>query len=175
MTRQATATEDPAERLKLFEALGDMSLRMLDDEERAGTCYAAAVASAQPLEAKHLPLLEKLLERQDPAGDLARLGAHRRADGRVRRSHGQPFATSVVGLDEDADRPAAIRRGQHPRGRPDAALELVADHARAAAHVALGDGTCCRGIECREYVLRVDVLAIHVAEPPVVRLAHDRQ
>jgi tetratricopeptide (TPR) repeat protein len=71
LTRQATATEDPAERLKLFEALGDMSLRMLNDEERAATCYAAAVASAQPLEARHMPLLEKLLERQDQAGDLA--------------------------------------------------------------------------------------------------------
>ena len=34
------------------------------------TCFAAAVASAQPLEAKHVPLLEKLLEHQDLAGDL---------------------------------------------------------------------------------------------------------
>jgi len=71
LTRQATATEDPAERLKLFEALGDMSLRMLTDEERARTCYAAAVASAQPLEAKHVPLLEKLLDLQNKANDLA--------------------------------------------------------------------------------------------------------
>ncbi|HSN26713.1 MAG TPA: tetratricopeptide repeat protein [Kofleriaceae bacterium] len=71
LTRQATSTEDPAERLKLFEALGDMSLMMLHDEERATTCYAAAVASAQPLEARHMPLLEKLLERQDQTGDLA--------------------------------------------------------------------------------------------------------
>ena len=71
LTRQATATEDPAERLRLFEALGDMAQMMLGDEERALTCYAAAVASAQPLEAKHVPLLEKLLERQDHAGDLA--------------------------------------------------------------------------------------------------------
>jgi Tfp pilus assembly protein PilF len=71
LTRQATATEDPAERLKLFEALGDMAHTMLKDEERARTCYAAAVASAQPLEAKHVPLLEKLLERQNAAGDRA--------------------------------------------------------------------------------------------------------
>src|SRR5262249_27700991 len=71
LTRQATGTEDPAERLKLFEALGDMSLMMLHDEARARTCYAAAVASAQPLEAKHVPLLEKLLERQNLASDLA--------------------------------------------------------------------------------------------------------
>ncbi len=71
LTRQATATEDPAERLKLFEALGDMALRMLEDNERARTCFAAAVASAQPLDAKHVPLLEKLLDIQNRTGDLA--------------------------------------------------------------------------------------------------------
>ncbi len=71
LTRQATATEEPTERLRLFEALGDMSLMMLHDEDRALTCYAAAVGSAQPLEAKHVPLLLKLLERQQLARDLA--------------------------------------------------------------------------------------------------------
>jgi len=71
LTRQATGTEDAAERLRLFEALGDMAMQMLQDPERARTCYAAAVASAQPLEAKHVPLLEKLLERQNLDGDLA--------------------------------------------------------------------------------------------------------
>ena len=69
LTRQATAAEEPAERLKLFEALGDMALLMLNDEERALTCYGAAVSAAQPIEAKHVPLLEKLLERQNVAGD----------------------------------------------------------------------------------------------------------
>ncbi len=71
LTRQATGTEDPAERLKLFEALGDMAIGMLNDEERASACYSAAVASAQPLEAKHVPLLEKLLDLQNKSGDLA--------------------------------------------------------------------------------------------------------
>ena len=71
LTRQATATEEPIERMRLFEALGDMAILMLHDDERARTCFAAAVAAAQPLEAKHVPLLEKLLERQDQAGDLA--------------------------------------------------------------------------------------------------------
>jgi len=69
LTRQATATEEPVERMRLFEALGDMALMMLHDEERARTCFTAAVAAAQPIEAKHVPLLEKLLERQDLAGD----------------------------------------------------------------------------------------------------------
>ncbi|HEX4449544.1 MAG TPA: tetratricopeptide repeat protein [Kofleriaceae bacterium] len=71
LTRQATATEDPGERMRLFEALGDMAMMILQDDERARACFAAAVAAAQPLEAKHLPLLEKLLARQDQAGDLA--------------------------------------------------------------------------------------------------------
>jgi tetratricopeptide (TPR) repeat protein len=48
-----------------------MSLVMLKDDERARTCYAAAVAAAQPLEARHVPLLEKLLERQRLANDAA--------------------------------------------------------------------------------------------------------
>ncbi len=78
LTRQAMATDDPAERMRLFEALGDMALMMLSDEERARVCYEAAVAAAQPLEARHLPLLEKLLERQDLAGDS--LGAGKTAE-----------------------------------------------------------------------------------------------
>ena len=71
LTRQATATEDPAERMRLFEALGDMALMMLQDEARALTCYTAAVAAAQPIEARHVPLLEKLLARQQLARDHA--------------------------------------------------------------------------------------------------------
>lgn len=78
LTRQATATDEPAERMRLFEALGDMALLMLHDEDRARTCYAAAVAAAQPLEARHVALLDKLLERQDLAGDHA--GAARTAE-----------------------------------------------------------------------------------------------
>ncbi|MGN6104090.1 MAG: tetratricopeptide repeat protein [Kofleriaceae bacterium] len=78
LTRQATATEEPAERMRLFEALGDMALLMLQDEPRALTCYSAAVAAAQPIEARHVPLLDKLLERQDLAGDHA--GAARTAE-----------------------------------------------------------------------------------------------
>ncbi len=78
LTRQATATDEPAERVRLFEALGDMAVSMLIDHERARVCYAAAVAAAQPLEARHLPLLAKLLGRQDHASDHA--GAARTAE-----------------------------------------------------------------------------------------------
>ena len=71
LTRQAHATDEPVERMRLFEALGDMALLLLHDDDRARTCYAAAVAAAQPLEARHVALLDKLLERQNLAGDHA--------------------------------------------------------------------------------------------------------
>ncbi|HEU0030480.1 MAG TPA: tetratricopeptide repeat protein [Kofleriaceae bacterium] len=74
LTRQATATETPEERMKLFEALGDMATLLLKDEERARTCYAAAVNAAQPLEARHIPLLEKTLDLQQRANDLVGSG-----------------------------------------------------------------------------------------------------
>ncbi|HUS67692.1 MAG TPA: hypothetical protein VMZ28_24320 [Kofleriaceae bacterium] len=78
LTRQASATDDPPERMRLFEALGDMALLTLGDEMRAKLCYEAAVNAAEPLESKHLPLLAKLLERQDLASDHA--GAGRTAE-----------------------------------------------------------------------------------------------
>ena len=78
LTRKASATEDPTERTRLFEAVGDMALLTLHDELRAKICYEAAVNAAVPLESKHLPLLEKLLERQDLAGDAG--GAARTAE-----------------------------------------------------------------------------------------------
>lgn len=78
LSRQAAATEEPSERLRLFEAIGDLALTILRDEARAASCFAAAVAAAKPLETKHLPLLEKLLERQTQAVDRA--GAARTAE-----------------------------------------------------------------------------------------------
>jgi hypothetical protein len=49
------------------------------------------------------------------------------------------LAGAVVGLDEDANRPAAVGLLHDPGGGADAALEAVADHARAPADVALPD------------------------------------
>jgi tetratricopeptide (TPR) repeat protein len=71
LTRQAASTDDSAEKLRLFEALGDMALMMLNDQERAHACFAAAVQAASPIEAKHVPLLQKLLACQDRKGDRA--------------------------------------------------------------------------------------------------------
>src|SRR5690606_13895439 len=78
LTRQASATEEPAERMRLFEALGDMALDTLDDPARALGCYEAAVNAASPLESRHLTLIEKLYIRQDTAND--HLGAARTAE-----------------------------------------------------------------------------------------------
>ena len=78
LARQAAATEDPNERLRLFESLGDLALSTLNDDQRATEWFAAAVGAAKPLEAKHVALLEKLLARQNHAGDLP--GAARTAE-----------------------------------------------------------------------------------------------
>jgi len=91
---------------------------MLADEERARTCFAAAVASAQPLEQKHVPLLEKLLERQMLAKDLA--GSARTAElmarsARPRRARGAPPARGAR-LPRGGRSPACAC-GRRARGR----------------------------------------------------------
>jgi tetratricopeptide (TPR) repeat protein len=78
LTRQASATDQPAERMRLFEALGDMALTVLGEPERALVCFEAAVGAAVPLESQHVPLLRKLLDQQTSAGD--HLGAARTAE-----------------------------------------------------------------------------------------------
>ena len=98
LTRQAVATDEPSERLRLFEALGDMALMMLSDEDKARVCFEAAVAAASPLDAKHVPLLEKLLERQDLAGDHA--GAARTAE--LMAAFGATAADRAARLDRAA-------------------------------------------------------------------------
>ena len=88
---------------------------------------------------------------------------------------GQALASAVVGLHQRADGEAALLGRQAARGRADAALEAVADHAGAAADVALGDGPA-RGVrKGRVEVLGADVLAVDVVEPAVPGLAHHRQ
>lgn len=116
LTRQATATDDPAERMKLFEALGDLALMTLHDEDRARICYEAAVNAADPLEAQHLALLEKLLERQDLAGDnqgaarTAELMASFGADAAARASRYTSAAESYLAAgDLERARAAAER------------------------------------------------------------------
>ena len=84
-------------------------------------------------------------------------------------------APAVVRLDQHADRPAADRRREPARRRPDPALELVADHAGPAADVALGDGAAAGRRQRSRDVLRAHVAAGDVVEPAVIGLARDRQ
>jgi tetratricopeptide (TPR) repeat protein len=92
LLRQAEATEDPAERMRLFEALGDLAAATLADNARALACYQAAVEAAAPLEARHLPLLEKLLQRQEVTSDHR--GAARTAE--LMASFGSDGAASAA-------------------------------------------------------------------------------
>jgi hypothetical protein len=87
------------------------------------------------------------------------------------------LAEAVVRLHEHTDR---VRRtsGRHAtRRRPDAALELVADHPRAAADVAFSDGQAgVLGVGQRgAHVVSGEVERVDVVEEAVVRLAHDRE
>jgi tetratricopeptide (TPR) repeat protein len=92
LLRQAEATEEPAERMRLFEALGDLAAATLADNARALACYQAAVEAAAPLESRHLPLLEKLLHRQEATGDHR--GAARTAE--LMASFGSDGAVSAA-------------------------------------------------------------------------------
>jgi tetratricopeptide (TPR) repeat protein len=76
LTRQALATTDFSERARLFEALGDLAVMALCDENRGRECYEEAIKAADPLESRHVPLLEKLLTRQRraPSQDHAAAG-----------------------------------------------------------------------------------------------------
>ena len=67
------------------------------------------------------------------------------------------------------------RRLHHARRGAGAALELVADHAGAAADIALGDRSRDRAIERGERVLGGDREARRIAEPAVIGFGHDRQ
>ncbi len=62
LEREALATKDPDTRLRLFDALGDLSLDVLGDAERAERCWARVASSL------HAPVLTKLLSLQRKRG-----------------------------------------------------------------------------------------------------------
>ena len=64
---------------------------------------------------------------------------------------------------------------RHARRSAGAALELVADHARAAADIALGDRSRDRAVQRGERMFGSDREARRIAEPAVIGLRHDRQ
>src|SRR5207237_941468 len=74
---------------------------------------------------------------------------------------------AVVGLHQHADRPGAGLSVRPPGGGPDPAFEAVADHARAAPDVALGNGPRARRVDRFAHVLGPRVLPVDVGQPPV--------
>ncbi len=57
---QADATADPNARVQLLDSLGDLYLDSLEDDAAALSCFREALESAEPVESRHLPILEKL-------------------------------------------------------------------------------------------------------------------
>ena len=97
------------------------------------------------------------------------LAAHRHS------RHPERLAATVVALHQHAHRVALVRDLHNPRRGPDPALEAVADHARAAAHVPLGHRPAARRLHRGQRIGLGDVLATDVVERPVPGLAHDRK
>ncbi|MCG8419243.1 MAG: hypothetical protein MJE77_15015 [Proteobacteria bacterium] len=119
LTRQAMATDDPVERMQLFEALGDMALNILRDGERARVCYEAAVNAASPLESRHLPLLDKLLSRQTAAGEHR--GAARTAE--LMAAFGSDAQASAARYTTAAEHYFAIADGERGMQAAERAVE----------------------------------------------------
>ena len=69
LEREADATIDPADRLRLFDALGDLALDVLDDLARAEACWSKVARAG------HAPVLLKLLAVQRKRGAGAERGA----------------------------------------------------------------------------------------------------
>ena len=69
LLRHANAASTPDEKVKRFEALGDLHRTNIGDRSSALSSYQQAVVAATPLESKHLPLLEKLLAEQEQIED----------------------------------------------------------------------------------------------------------
>ena len=84
-------------------------------------------------------------------------------------------APRVVGLHQRAKGVALALDLEDPRRRAGAALEVVADHAGAAADVALGHRPALGGGQRREHVLGAHVLAADVVQAAVPGLGHERE
>ena len=138
LEREAEATSDARDRLRLYDALGDLAVSVLEDAERAERCWAAAIAGVH-LDARHVPVLEKLLETQRHRGaDLARaetceLLAVAHPDAQARRDR----------FDEAID--AYLAAGERARARATAdrfadAHGLDEDALWRASELAIADG-----------------------------------
>ena len=84
-------------------------------------------------------------------------------------------AQPVIRLNEHAHGVSPAALNHLPRRRADPSLELVADHARAAADVPFLHGPRPGTGQGREDVLRLHVKAVDVIQVTVPRLGDDRQ
>ena len=87
--------------------------------------------------------------------------------------NGQPRAHPVVCLDQRADGETRAVDVEPTRGRAGAALELVADHARAPARVAFAHGAGSGGVYGLPRQSFGDVQPVDVVQHAVVGLGHD--
>src|SRR5437588_10037361 len=145
--------------------------------DRAGAAHSAD-AEAHPLRQPVALVREQRRIGRDDPDDRAGVGALRRKWNTVADQPADRYAVDtkavaapVVGLHEDTDR---VRLDQ-PRRRADAALEAVADHARAAADVPLRHPLAACGVERRHDVVGRYALGADVVEEAVVRLADPGQ
>jgi tetratricopeptide (TPR) repeat protein len=69
LEREAESTPDPADRVRLYDALGDLALDVLDDPARAEICWSRVARAG------HAPVLHKLLALQRARGAGSERGA----------------------------------------------------------------------------------------------------
>ena len=89
--------------------------------------------------------------------------------------HREIFPPSEVRLHEDAKRVALARDLDDARGRAIAGLEVIGQHAGAAAHTAHGDRARARGVQRCHRVLRRHVESVDVVQVAVIGLGRNRQ
>ena len=87
----------------------------------------------------------------------------------------QLIPLSIVALHQHTHRVAAVFGIKHPRRRANSTLELVADHSRAAAHIAFFHCTSMCGVESIECIFRLHVKSVGVVQVAVPGLSDDRQ
>ncbi len=68
---QADATEDSSAKVQLLDSLGDLYMDNLEDDAEAMVCFREALEAAEPVESRHMSILEKLFPLCRSLGDDA--------------------------------------------------------------------------------------------------------